>query len=72
MENKFERRSESTDLFFAIVCCCKKCSFFSFLLAVPGGVEKCYSCCERVVGSAGCQTAKVGMMFSESFYNAVS
>ncbi|XP_030325657.1 RNA exonuclease 1 homolog [Strigops habroptila] len=25
---------------------------------VPGGVEKCYSCCERVVGSAGCQIAK--------------
>nr|XP_021154577.1 RNA exonuclease 1 homolog isoform X2 [Columba livia] len=26
---------------------------------VPGGVEKCYSCCERIVGSAGCQIAKL-------------
>ncbi|KAM9509922.1 RNA exonuclease 1 homolog [Guaruba guarouba] len=25
---------------------------------VPGGVEKRYSCCERVVGSPGCQIAK--------------
>ncbi|KAM6227868.1 RNA exonuclease 1 homolog [Spheniscus humboldti] len=26
---------------------------------VPGGMEKRYSCCERIVGSAGCQTAKL-------------
>nr|XP_010300716.1 PREDICTED: RNA exonuclease 1 homolog [Balearica regulorum gibbericeps] len=26
---------------------------------VPGGVEKRYSCCERIVGSAGCQNAKL-------------
>ncbi|XP_075583227.1 RNA exonuclease 1 homolog [Pelecanus crispus] len=26
---------------------------------VPGGMEKCYSCCERTVGSAGCQIAKL-------------
>ncbi|XP_061217034.1 uncharacterized protein LOC133216406 [Neopsephotus bourkii] len=26
---------------------------------VPGGVEKYYSCCERVVGSPGCQIAKL-------------
>ncbi|XP_054041895.1 RNA exonuclease 1 homolog isoform X1 [Rissa tridactyla] len=26
---------------------------------VPGGMEKCYSCCEGIVGSAGCQTAKL-------------
>uniref|UniRef100_A0A8C6J0A5 Uncharacterized protein n=1 Tax=Melopsittacus undulatus TaxID=13146 RepID=A0A8C6J0A5_MELUD len=26
---------------------------------VPGGVEKRYSCCERVVGSPGCQIAKL-------------
>ncbi|XP_010014178.1 PREDICTED: RNA exonuclease 1 homolog [Nestor notabilis] len=26
---------------------------------VPGGVEKHYSCCERVVGSSGCQIAKL-------------
>ncbi|XP_035746698.1 RNA exonuclease 1 homolog [Egretta garzetta] len=26
---------------------------------VPGGMEKCYSCCERIVGSAGCQIAKL-------------
>ncbi|XP_032865896.2 exonuclease GOR-like [Tyto alba] len=26
---------------------------------VPGGVEKSYSCCERIVGSAGCQIAKL-------------
>lgn len=30
MENKFERRSVSTDFVFAVVCCCKKCSIFSF------------------------------------------
>ncbi|XP_009579922.1 PREDICTED: RNA exonuclease 1 homolog, partial [Fulmarus glacialis] len=26
---------------------------------VPGGMEKRYSCCERIVGSAGCQIAKL-------------
>ncbi|XP_072717047.1 RNA exonuclease 1 homolog [Ciconia boyciana] len=26
---------------------------------VPGGMEKHYSCCERIVGSAGCQIAKL-------------
>ncbi|XP_068279054.1 RNA exonuclease 1 homolog [Nyctibius grandis] len=26
---------------------------------VPGGMEKRYSCCDRIVGSAGCQTAKL-------------
>ncbi|PKU46255.1 hypothetical protein llap_3479 [Limosa lapponica baueri] len=26
---------------------------------VPGGMEKRYKCCERIVGSAGCQTAKL-------------
>ncbi|OPJ89220.1 hypothetical protein AV530_006974 [Patagioenas fasciata monilis] len=26
---------------------------------VPGGMEKYYSCCERIVGSAGCQIAKL-------------
>ncbi|XP_009946496.1 PREDICTED: RNA exonuclease 1 homolog [Leptosomus discolor] len=26
---------------------------------VPGGMEKCYSCCERIVGSTGCQIGKL-------------
>ncbi|XP_014811880.1 PREDICTED: exonuclease GOR-like [Calidris pugnax] len=26
---------------------------------VPGGMEKRYRCCERIVGSSGCQTAKL-------------
>lgn len=29
-------------------------------MAVPGGMESRYSCCEGVVGSPGCQVVKVG------------
>uniref|UniRef100_A0A8B9MHB6 Exonuclease domain-containing protein n=1 Tax=Accipiter nisus TaxID=211598 RepID=A0A8B9MHB6_9AVES len=34
-------------------------NFQLFFLAVPGGMEKRYSCCDRAVGSDGCQIAKL-------------
>ncbi|XP_065519983.1 RNA exonuclease 1 homolog isoform X2 [Lathamus discolor] len=40
----------------------EECSYHSggvLKQRVPGGVEKRYSCCERVVGSPGCQIAKL-------------
>lgn len=59
-------------MFLPLLLAAKTTQFSIFFLAVPGGVEKRYSCCERIVGSAGCQNAKVGVMFSEGLYNAVS
>lgn len=49
----------------------KLISFSTVLSAVPSGMEKRYACCGRSFGSAGCQVAKVGIMFSESLCNAV-
>ncbi|XP_047906029.1 exonuclease GOR-like isoform X2 [Anser cygnoides] len=40
----------------------KECSYHSGRVLeqkVPGGLEKRYSCCEGIVGSAGCQIAKL-------------
>lgn len=54
--------------FLPVPFAAKLLHFQLFFLAVPGGLEKRYSCCEGIVGSAGCQIAKVGLMF----FNAVS
>uniref|UniRef100_A0A672V759 Exonuclease domain-containing protein n=1 Tax=Strigops habroptila TaxID=2489341 RepID=A0A672V759_STRHB len=51
---------KNADLFLPLVIAATTAQFPTFFfLSVPGGVEKCYSCCERVVGSAGCQIAKL-------------
>lgn len=40
-----------------------------FCLTVPGGLDTRYSCCEGVVGSPGCQVAKVRVAVQHSFSN---
>lgn len=54
--------------FLPVPFAAKLLHFQLLFLAVHGSWEKHYSCCEGIVGSPGCQTAKVGLMF----FNAVS
>uniref|UniRef100_A0A8B9TKY4 Exonuclease domain-containing protein n=1 Tax=Anas platyrhynchos TaxID=8839 RepID=A0A8B9TKY4_ANAPL len=55
------KRSKGADFFFSLPVpfAAKLLHFQLLFLAVAGGLEKHYSCCEGIVGSPGCQIAKL-------------